>query len=88
MVPYEMGATCGAARFFGMIRAAGFEIHDQTYVLHVPRLLAVMASRIVEKRGPDARSRFLRMLAAGECFRNWPTRRYTGYFVAALATKR
>jgi SAM-dependent methyltransferase len=89
LVPYEMGVTCTANRFFDLTRTAGFQIEDSAFLLHVPRLPAVIASRVVERTGSAGlRAGFLRMLAAGEAIRGWPTRRLTGYFVAAMAVKR
>jgi SAM-dependent methyltransferase len=88
LVPYEMGVTCTANRFFDLMRTAGFQIEDRAFLLHVPRLPAVVASRVVERIGSAGlRAGFLRILAAGEIIRGWPTRSLTGYFVAAMAVK-
>jgi SAM-dependent methyltransferase len=88
LVPYAMGVTCGAKRFFDLIRECGFTIDDVAFTIHVPRLAAVVASRLVQHYGSGMlRERFLRMLAAGECVRTWPTRSWTGYFAAARAVK-
>jgi SAM-dependent methyltransferase len=89
LVPYRVGKTCTARRLAALLRSCDFVVEDLTYVLHCPRLPALRAGRVVERRASErTRARFLRLLAGCERLEEWPTRAFTGYFVAALARRR
>ena len=88
LLAYRVGATCNASQFVALLRSSGFNVRDLTFTIHAPRLIAVLASRLVDRFGSLAmRRRFLRMLAAGERLDWWRTRKITGYFIAAVGTK-
>jgi SAM-dependent methyltransferase len=88
IIPYRVGATCTPARFAALLHAAGFEVQESRFTLHCPRLLAVVAARAMQQRvSLSARARFLGLLAGCERLADWPSRRWTGYFVAAVAHK-
>jgi SAM-dependent methyltransferase len=74
LVPYCVGTTCGHKRLSALLRETGFEVTDETAIMHVPRVLASVARR----RGP-------RSLLALERVSRLPTRYFTGQFVAARA---
>jgi SAM-dependent methyltransferase len=88
VVPYPVGATCGASALRGMIRQAGLQTRRLTAIQHGPRALAVAAGALLDRWGrPGGRERFLRLLMAFESLECWPTRFWSGYFVAAAAVK-
>jgi SAM-dependent methyltransferase len=74
LVPYSVGTTCGHKRLAALLRQTGFEVTDETAIMHVPRVIAP----VVRKRGP-------RSLLAFERLSRLPTRYVTGQFVAARA---
>jgi SAM-dependent methyltransferase len=88
LVPYRMGATCTSRGLVALLTACHFHVHEVTFVVHCPRLIAVLAARLVERSVSTARARFLRLLDACERLDRWPTRAITGYYTAALATRR
>lgn len=89
VVPYYVGATYGPAHLRGVLIEAGFDVLDLEAVMHCPRVLAVAAARVVERRtGPAMHRRFLRWLMTFERLARWPTRFRTGHFVAVRATRR
>lgn len=77
LVPYSVGTTCGHKRLASLLRKTGFEVTDETAIMHVPRVVAPVARR----RGP-------RSLLAFERLSRLPTRYFTGQFVAARAVAR
>lgn len=88
IVPYYVGVTCGGRRFRGILSERGFEVREQTVIMHCPRVLAVAAARLLERHaGLAAQRRHLRWLLRFERLARWPTRSLTGYFVAARAVK-
>jgi len=87
VVPYYVGATLGARDLRARAEAAGLEVKETTFVLHCPRLLAVMATRLVRHCRRETQDRLLRMMGRFEELARLPTRRFTGYFVALCATK-
>jgi SAM-dependent methyltransferase len=89
LVPYRMGVTCSSGRFLALLGSCGFDVRDVDFVVHCPRVIAVLASRLIERAvSRAARARFLRLLATCERLGRWPTRALTGYYTAALATRR
>jgi hypothetical protein len=71
-----------------MLREAGLEPHELRTVLHVPRVLAVLACRALERRStPAFQRRFLRWLMKFEALERWPTRFLSGYYLAVRATR-
>jgi SAM-dependent methyltransferase len=88
LVPYRVGTTCTASGFMTLLRSCHFDLGDVTFILHVPRAIAVVLSRLIQRFGGLAtRRRFLRLLASSERLDSWPTRKLTGYFIAAVGTK-
>jgi SAM-dependent methyltransferase len=88
LVPYRMGATCTSRGFVTLLRACSFEVDEVAFVIHCPRLIAVLASRLVGRMASRrARARFLRWLGSWERLEQWPTRAITGYYTAALARR-
>ena len=89
VVPYFVGATYGPAGLRRALGETGFDVRDTTVVLHCPRAPAVLGASLVERRvGEGGRERYLRLLRSFEFLERAPTRSLTGYFAAALATRR
>ncbi|HJQ83262.1 MAG TPA: class I SAM-dependent methyltransferase [Candidatus Binatia bacterium] len=88
IVPYHVGWTCGPRRLARLVREAGFAVVEIGAMMHCPRVVAVAASRIVERWvSAGVRRRFLAGLMGFERLEGWPTRFVTGYFVGVVATK-
>ena len=88
LVPYYVGATYGPRRLRRELLESGFEVEAASTVMHVPRVLAVAGSRIVERSfGAVAQRRWLRALGQFERLARLPTRNLTGHFVVAKARK-
>jgi hypothetical protein len=83
-----MGATCTSGDFAALLRACNFEVDEVDFVVHCPRLIAVLAARLIDRTtSRTARMRFLRLLGRCERLARWPTRAITGYYTAALARR-
>ncbi|GJL58210.1 MAG: hypothetical protein NPIRA03_10670 [Nitrospirales bacterium] len=89
ILPYYVGATCGPWRLQKWLREIGFDVRDVTAVLHCPRVLAVLAAKILCSCANSAvQQRFLRWMQVFENMSHWPTRYLTGNFIAVRAEKR
>lgn len=88
LVPYYVGATCGPRRTRRLLEDAGFEVLEESAIMHCPRVLVVAASGLVERASPAVRRQLLRGLAACERLGRWPTRYLTGHFLAVRARRR
>jgi len=85
VVPYAVGATHGRDGLRGALEDAGFTVAELTAVHHFPRVALVGIERTLGGRaGPGA----LRVACAAERLGRWPTRWWTGQYVAALARRR
>jgi SAM-dependent methyltransferase len=88
LVPYFVGATVGPSRLERLLLESGFGVRRIGALLHCPRVVAVVISRLVQRRGSArTRRRFLGFLAAFERLRRWPTRFLTGHYIAVSAAK-
>jgi SAM-dependent methyltransferase len=88
LVPYYVGATVGPRRLRRILTAVGFEIADESVIMHSPRVVAVKVENLIG-RGAGFRTRraFLGVLLRFESLSRWPTRHMTGYFIAVRAVK-
>jgi hypothetical protein len=85
LVPYAVGATCGPRRFRRLLVEADFAVLETRVVMHCPRLPAIAAGRLLQRR-PGEHERFLAALGGFEALERLPTRSVTGYFIAARCT--
>ncbi len=86
VVPYYVGVNLSPTALRGAIESAGFVVEEVRAMLHVPRVLAIPLSRVVQRFASDrGRARWLRWLAAFESLERLPTRFVTGHFVAVRA---
>lgn len=89
IVPYYVGTTFGPHRLRNHLKQIGFEITDVSAVMHFPRILTMVITRISERYARrEMQGYLLRLLIRFENLARWPTRFFTGYFVAARAIKR
>lgn len=89
IVPYYVGVTYGPRSLPRVLQKIGFEVVETSAVMHCPRVLAVPVSRLLERyTGQKTHRRFLHFLLAFERLSRWPTRFFTGHFVAVRAVKR
>jgi SAM-dependent methyltransferase len=88
LVPYYVGKSCGRQGLIAALERAGFEVLETRAIMHCPRFLAVPLAGIVQKRvSREGQKRFLALLAKFEVLAAWPSRFFTGHFVAARALK-
>lgn len=88
LTPYEVGVTCGPWKLRRLLRETGFEVAEMSTLLHCPRLFAVKRARAVKQSADTTRREaFLKGLMKWECLARWPTRWWTGYFVAVKAVR-
>jgi SAM-dependent methyltransferase len=89
IVPYYVGPTLGPSALRRYVEKAGLEVLEVTAFMHCPRVLAVAASRLLERyAGREKQQRFLNSLSRWERLAKWPSRFLTGHFVAIKAVKR
>lgn len=89
ILPYYVGATYRPGPLRRTLAGLGFDVAEITAVMHSPRMLAVAAAGLLERRAqPCIQRRFLRWLMASERLGRLPTRFLTGYFIAVKAVRR
>jgi SAM-dependent methyltransferase len=84
-VSYGAGWTCGPRGLRELLEESGFDVSQQTAVMHAPRVLVAQ----LDRRRPWGRDpgRLIARLLAAERLERWPTRYLTGHFVAALGIR-
>lgn len=88
ILPYYVGATLGPRGLCRTLRHIGFQVSETRAVMHCPRMIAVLAARILERHaGTKTQTRFLKVLMSFERLSYWRTRFLTAYFVAVKALK-
>jgi SAM-dependent methyltransferase len=87
LVPYYVGATHGPRGLRQALQGAGFEILEESTLMHVPRLLVRALAHVPGATASDGEARLLRALVAGERLSRLPSARLTGQFIAAHARK-
>ncbi len=88
LLPYPVGKTYGPAKAGALVSAAGFQVVENTAIMHAPRVVAIP---IMERLGGPAGGRRALMLSrAAMAFERLDavgTRYLTGHFVAIRAVK-
>ncbi len=89
LVPYFVGHTLGRDEVLSRLAVLGLDAIAIGAVAHAPRAPAIWLARLAE-RHPRLRSssRLDRLLWAFEALGRWPTRYWTGYYVAIVARKK
>ena len=89
LVPYFVGETLDVSRAAALLDSLGFRVVGSTAVLHCPRALAIAALNLTRHLpGAVWPERLARGLMWFERLERWPTRQYTGYYVALAAEPR
>jgi hypothetical protein len=77
------------SRAVALLESLGFRVVASTAVLHCPRALAIAALNLTRYLpGGVWPDRLARGLTWFERLERWPTRHYTGYYVAVAAEPR
>jgi SAM-dependent methyltransferase len=88
LVPYFVGATYRRREARDNLAAVGLEVVEETAVLHVPRAPAIWSVHVAEMLGGGVLLDALDRLFQGcEALARWPTRFWTGYYLAYRARK-
>ena len=87
IIPYATGKTLGPLALQEAVRDSGLMVLEMTAILHCPRVLAVALSVPVGRCSGSWQEKFIRMLMACERLKQWPTRYFSGHFIAIHATK-
>jgi len=89
LVPYYVGATYGREEARAHLEALGLEVTDVDAVAHAPRAPAIWLAALADRRIAGlSPARLERFLWSFEAMGRWPTRHWTGYYLALRAEKR
>lgn len=88
LLPYALGATLGPRALRVLLEQSGFDVLKTGAVFHSPRVLVVLAGRLVDRHRAQVKRRYAGLWAPFEALGVLPTRYLTGHFVAVLARKR
>jgi hypothetical protein len=89
LVPYYVGQTYRHREAVDACKAAGFAVTGSRVVAHAPRLVAIWAITLCERRRAMRLAATIgRALDAFELLERLPTRRLTGYYLAYQLQKR
>lgn len=88
VVPYFVGASYGWGPLKRALEEVGFQVLEQRAIMHVPRVLAVPVASLTERALSEGKQEIiLRLFARFESLGRWPSARFSGNFLAALAVK-
>jgi len=85
LVPFFPGVTLNAAGLRRVLEASGFSVSSERTIMHSPRALAVGLAALLSRGPVSFAPLFHRTVLGLEKLEHWPTKRFTGYYVAALA---
>jgi SAM-dependent methyltransferase/RimJ/RimL family protein N-acetyltransferase len=89
LVPYYVGKTYRRREARERLEALGFRVTELTAVAHAPRAPAIwLASVAARPRGQWMAARLERLFWSFEVLGRWPTRYWSGYYLALRAEKR
>ena len=88
VVPYYVGPSLGRSGLVRALERTGFRVMDTSAIMHCPRVLVVPVANMLQRHGhAQVQKRFLSLLLHLEKLGTWPSRFFTGHFVAARAVK-
>lgn len=88
LVPFYMGVTLSGPQLVRLLESSGFRVHDSTAIAHSPRIIAIWTGYLLGRMGSDKlKAYFHRLLRLFERLERFPTKYWTGYFVAVKAIK-
>jgi SAM-dependent methyltransferase len=86
--PTTSARPTGRAAWSACLGQSGFTVLETTATLHCPRVLAISPRRLAPEEGPTGDARPLRPRPPRfERLAAWPTRYWTGHYVAVRAVK-
>ena len=88
LVPYRVGQTLRPGELRNALEHAGFQVQSAGTLVHVPRVLAVALSKLLDGiAGQRAKQFFCRAVLAFEHLSMWPTANWTGHYTAVKAVR-
>lgn len=87
LLPYRMGHTLSLRQMVNLLEGSDCQILRRGHLLHLPRVLFLHLSRLVNRDSALGR-RLLAMMLGFETLERLPTAPLTGHFSAILASKR
>jgi SAM-dependent methyltransferase len=89
LVPYYVGVTFTSKEARHELQAAGLTLTHEAVVCHAPRVLAIAVVSLAEHFNWQWLETFVaRLLYRCEALERWPTRYFSGYYLAFRAEKR
>ena len=89
LIPFYMGVTLSKTQLVHVLKTCGFRVCESMAIVHSPRILAIWTGHLLNRKKNDKIEGYVkRVLRICERLERLPTRYLTGYYVAALATKR
>ncbi|MCP4758303.1 MAG: methyltransferase domain-containing protein [Planctomycetes bacterium] len=86
LVPYFMGRTVPRLELIRMVEDAGLKVEKSTFIMHLPRVLFLHASRLFAAGSPSGKS-MRGLMNSFELLNKLPSRSRTGHYSAVLASK-
>ena len=86
LVPYLMGHTVPRLELIRMVEDAGLTVERSDYLMHLPRVLFLHASRLFAAGSRPGRGMMI-LMNSFEILNKLPTRNRTGHYSAVLARK-
>lgn len=88
LVPYFVGVTCGLKEGRRQLEQVGLKVTHVTAVAHVPRAPAIFLTWMAERWKWHRWNRYMNgIMKSFETLEKWPTRYFTGYYLAFRAEK-
>lgn len=87
ITPYAVGATLGPRRLRRLLDTLPLKMERAEAVLHCPRALAVARANRQRDASLARQERLLQSLLRWERLADWPSRWWSGYYIAVLATR-
>lgn len=89
ILPYYVGVTFGALRLKSVLEKLNFSVVEVTTFWHFPRIILAAMAGVFDKYLSDKfRRKILNGIMSFECLSKFPTKCFTGHFVAANAINR
>jgi SAM-dependent methyltransferase len=82
---FPLGVTLGRRRGRRALEETGFVVQTESYLVHVPRYPAIRILAWLDRRGRADRAE--RLVGRLEALARWPSRAFTGHYVAWVAKK-
>jgi hypothetical protein len=88
LVPYFVGATYSVKECREQLEQIGLKVTDVTAIAHVPRAPAILFNWFGERwKWKSLNDVATRVMERFEILQRWPSRYFTGYYIAFRAVK-